>query len=59
MRSQSGIFLFIKREGESLSNIFIYMNNVFTTVGNQAKKNLAFLKEMSEDFFRYTHAEWS
>ena len=42
-----------------MSNILIYLNNIFTNVGNQTKKHMSLLKEISEDFIKYIHAEWA
>ena len=37
----------------------IYLNNLFTSVGNQAKKNMLMLKELGDEFLKYIHAEWT
>lgn len=34
----------------------IYLNNLFTSVGNQAKKNMLMLKELGDEFLKYIHA---
>ena len=35
-------------------NMMIYLNNLFTTIGNVMKKNMLILKELSEDFLKFT-----
>lgn len=42
-----------------MSNLMIYLNNLFTTMGNVMKKNMLLLKELSEDFIKFTHSEWT
>ena len=42
-----------------MSNLLIYMNNLFTTIGNIMKKSMLTMKELSEDFIKYTHNEWT
>ena len=32
---------------------------MFTSVGNQAKKNMYMLKDLSEEFIKYAHSEWT
>lgn len=35
-------------------NMILYLNNLFTTLGNVMKKNMILLKELSEDFLKFT-----
>ena len=38
--------------------MMVYLNNLFTSVGNQAKKNMYMLKDLNDDFIKYAHSEW-
>ena len=39
--------------------MFAYLNNMFTNMGNQYKKQMQYIREVTDDFIRYTHSEWS
>lgn len=42
-----------------MGSIFPFLNNMFNNIGNQYKKQMTFLKDMRDDFLKYTHSEWS
>jgi len=43
-----------KINDNQMINMILYLNNLFTTLGNVMKKNMILLKELSEDFLKFT-----
>lgn len=42
-----------------MGTVLVFLNNMFTNIGNQYKKQMSLLKDITDDFFKYAHSEWS
>lgn len=42
-----------------MGSILAFLNNLFTNVGNQFKKQITILRETVDDFIKFSQTEWS
>lgn len=39
-----------------MGSILAFLNNTFTTIGNQFKRQISFLREIADDFIKYSQS---